>query len=153
MSNGNLSDETKKYIDLEIENRINKILRDERLTRDGIKSLFSEYTRKMPSDSDFIKALVVEICDRITFREEVANLLGDRVKKMVDEHDENCSFKKEHNIYHLNNEHTWGLLKRIKDNIFAIIWRIFLIVSLLVSFMMSDKIYQFAKEIITKLLK
>jgi len=153
MSNGNLNDATKKYIDLEIENKINRILQDERLTKDGIASSFSEYTQKMPSDSNFIKALVSEICDRITFREEVASLLGDRVKKLIDEHNEICAYKKAHDAYHATFEHTWGVLKKVKENIFFILWRVFLILSLLASFMMSDKIYQFCKELITKMLK
>lgn len=153
MSNGNLNEQTKKYIDLEVENKVNSILQKERLTRDGVKSSFFEYMQQMPSDSNFIKALVIEICDRITFREEVADLLGDRVRQMVDEHDIMCKYKDEHDKYHKENESSWGIMKKIKDNLFSILWRLFLIVAFIVSFLLPDKAFQFLKELITKLFK
>ena len=134
-------------------NKINSILQKERLTQDGVRSAFFEYMQRMPSDSNFIKALVIEICDRITFREEVAELLGDRVKQMVDEHDIMCKYKEDHDKYHRENEHTWGIMKKIRDNIFSILWRAFLIVAFVMSFLMPDKIFNFFKELITKLLK
>jgi len=121
MSNGNLDESIKHYINEEIRNNIP--------SEDNCKVRFFKLLKEAPDNSTFVEKMTSELIKRVDFWEQLNKEQAKRFEQLINEHVKNCIYRQQHDKYHKDNEEAWGLQLNIKRNVFKVIkWLVIIIV-------------------------
>jgi len=141
MSNGNLSEQTKGYIEEEIKNKIP--------SEDTCKVRFFKMLKEAPDNSIFVEKFTSELIKRVDFWEQLNKQQAKRIEQVIREHSEKCSYRNTHTEYHSKNESKWGLQLNIKNNVFVVIkYIVMFFVFLLILAIMPDRVHDYIRAIL-----
>lgn len=118
----------------------------EKIVEQEVKKQFVEIRIKMLSaltelanDARFTHAITDKLFDSIEFWETLAKKHAERVKDEIGKHDITCTYRTDHNKYHLENETKWGILKLITNNAIKIILIMLVIFIVIITFLVGSK--------------